>query len=125
MSGVAAGKGITAVMRGLRTKNGQPSQPPAAAAAEIGADQVSDGLLVKVPPSRRFPPGFQNALFSLDRERPVSLFSRREKRNGGFKKDQPLQMADHRPRRKARPSSWNNLGKALRHRLKRGDSKWD
>ena len=56
----------------------------AAAAAEIDAEASRFGLLVKVPPSRSFPPGFQNALFSLDRKRPVSLFSRREKRNGGF-----------------------------------------
>ncbi len=40
-------------------------RPPAAATAEREADQVSDGLLVSVPPSGSFPPGLTSVFFSF------------------------------------------------------------
>jgi hypothetical protein len=51
----------------------------------------------------KFSTSLNKRSFLLDRERPVFFSLAREKKMGGSILDQPLQMADLRPRRKARP----------------------
>jgi hypothetical protein len=73
-----------------------PFQPPAAATAEIEADQISDGLLVIHSTNPKFSTNLINVFFSFGPSTARFLFFfAKKKRKWGVEMDQPPEAASY------------------------------